>query len=120
MDKGDIRKLILCEHFIYGHRLGLIKSSEVEQILTKKSIKHLCNLNGISPIQTWLPEGYVAITYLRKDKDNYGRDTLWNHTILISIQDYFKLHPPTQFEAYFIKSLSNPPRMLEPLRIQEK
>lgn len=109
-----------CEHFIYAHKLGIVKSSGVDQLLTRKSLRHLCTLNGNSVIQTWLPEGVVAITYLRHDLDEYGRDIIYNHTLLLTVQQYFKLHAPLLFEPHFIKELTRPPpRTLEPLRISE-
>lgn len=112
--------MIICEHFVYAHKHGLIKSPNVEQILTKKSLQHLINLTGNSIIQTWLPEGIVAITYLQHSQDMYGRKTLWNHTILVSPQDYFSLNPPSVFEPYFIKRLGKRTKSLEALRVETK
>lgn len=112
--------MIHAEHFIYAHKTGIIKSPGVDQLLTRKSLRHLCTLNGNSVIQTWLPESVVAITFLRHDKDEYGREIIHNHTILLTVPDYFKLHPPTMFQKYFVTHIMHPPpRVLAPLRISE-
>ena len=109
--------MIHCEHFIYGqfNDVGyqLIKSANIDKILTKKSLNHLTHLDCST--QTWLPEGYIAITHIQHNKDEYERKVTWNHTILIRVEDYFKLHPPTFFEPFFIKKLDKPIEQLEPL-----
>jgi len=116
--------MVLCEHFIYGQFNGLgyrtIKSANLHQIISSRSLRHLKNLNGRSPIQTLLPEQVVAVTFLRNDTDEYGRKTMWNHTILISIQDYFNLNPADFFERYFIREMQNPYGTLKPLKVKTK
>lgn len=112
--------MIHCEHFICGEFNGigyrLIKSSNVDLILTEKSLRHLTHLDRSN--QTLLPEGYIAITTIRHTKDEYDRNVTWNHTILIHVQDYFKLHPPTLFKPYVITELEQPPTTLEPIIIR--
>jgi len=109
--------VIRCEHFIYAHQRGLVMSAGVEQLLTKKSLKHLCGLNGESTIQTWLPEGLIAITHLHHGRDSYGRKTVWNHTILVSPEDFFSFNPPDKFKQYFITELPKRQTGLQPLKI---
>lgn len=117
--------MIHCEHFIYGQFNGLgyrtIKSAHLDQIIGSKSLRHLKNLKGPNPIQTLLPEQVVAITFLHYDKkDEMGRKTVWNHTIVLSIQDYFKLNPPSLFEPHFIREMQNPYGTLNPLEVETK
>lgn len=110
------------EHFLYGAFNGvgirLVKSPGVDQILSRKSLTYLLRLDGESPIQTLTPENYVAVTYLRNDKDEYDRRTTWNHTILVPMRDFFTLNPPTMFNPYFISELSEPPVSLKPLKVK--
>lgn len=113
--------MVRCEHFIYGHFDGLgirlVKSEFVDELVSRKSLGYLKHLSKST--QTLLPENIVAITFYSERRDEYDRETAWNHTILIPIKDYFKLNPPTIFERHFIKSLSEPPtNPLEPLRIK--
>jgi len=112
---------IKCEQFIYGHFNGIgyrfIRTPNLTQKLSKKSIGYLKNLKGNSIVQTLLPENIVAVTHLNYGKDEYGRKTVWNHTILVSMNDYFDLHPPTLFEPLFIKNLEKPIEILEPVKV---
>jgi len=118
--------MVQCEHFIYGQFDGLgyrtIKSAGLDHLITRKSLRHLQDLKGRSPIQTLLPlEKCVAVTYLHNNKkDEMGRKTVWNHTIVISIEDYFRFNPPTMFEPHFIRCMSNPYGTLKPLKVETK
>jgi len=115
-------KLIVCEHFVYasfprlGHRL--IASPNVHDLLSAKSLQYLKDLRDGSVIQTFLPEKIVAISYLKLKQDEYCRETLWNHTILVPIQDYLRLNYPNFAESHFIQELDKIPKSLKPLEIQ--
>lgn len=110
-----------CEHFVYAPFNGvgykLIKSSGVDNLITRKSLRHLKQLSGASPVQTWLPEKVVAISYLARRKDDHGRDAVYNHTILVGIEDYFRLNPPHQFGNHFITTLDKNVSSLDSLVI---
>lgn len=118
--------MTICEQFIRGsfNRIGtrFIPSPNLNDILGKKSIRYLKDLSPSQKlIQTWLPEGYVAISSVHNATDEYERSTVWNHTIVLSVQDYFKLHEEhdkTLFGRYFVDGLDKPPRSLEPLRVE--
>jgi len=117
--------MVDCEHFIYGQFDGLgyrtIKSQHLDQMISHKSLRHLQNLKGPNPIQTLLPEDVVAITFLHSHKkDEMGRKTVWNHTIILSIEDYFRLNPPTMFKSHFIREMQNPHGTLKPLKVETK
>ena len=110
------------EHFIYGQFNGVgyrtIKTKHVHEVLTDQSFHELCQLRGSGIQQTLLHrERYVAVTYLGYTLDEWGRRNTWNHTILIPVEDYFSLHPPTLFDACFIREGDVVPEKLEPLRI---
>lgn len=68
--------------------------------------------------QTVLPEGLVAISFVKQVKDEYNREGTYNHTILVSVKDYLDSHPPTLFEPYFIKHLDKLVDTLEPLEMK--
>ena len=78
-----------CEQFYRWHFNGLgyrlIKSPGVDDLISKKSLRYLTRLNGDKTVQTLCPENVVAITKVKKGEDEYGRETVLNHTILISI-----------------------------------
>lgn len=84
-----------CEHFVRGsfHNVGYrtVATLGTPQILTRDSYSYLQNMMGDNTRQTLLGEGYVAVTKLTPTKDEYGRDTTWNHTILIPARDYLTL-----------------------------
>lgn len=113
------------EHFIHGQLDGVgyrtIKTKNVRQILADKTFNELCQMRGSGVTQTLLHrERYVAVSYLGYTLDEWGRRNTWNHTILIPMEDYFKLHPPTLFEVFFIRENGVAPESLEPLRINTK
>lgn len=93
-------------------------------MLSKRSIRFLRELTPSKAlIQTWLPEGYVAISEVHNTTDEYERSTVSNHTIIVAVQDYFKLHQERDkavFGRYFIHGLEEPPKSLEPLRVETK
>jgi len=73
--------------------------------------------------QTWLPEGYIAISFIQNGEDEYNRETVWNHTMLLTVEDYFKLHRSVDnklFESHFIREMQNPYGTLKPLKVETK
>lgn len=118
---------VRCEHFIFAYWKGigykLIKSSGVDELVSRQTLMYLChignNLEKEARVQVWLPsENLIAICFLKPGKDEYGRRTIWNHTILIDISDYLNLNYPTFFEPYFIRKLDKPLDELDPIIIQ--
>jgi len=118
---------IHCEHFIFAHWKGmgyrLIKSPGLDKLVSRQTLTYLChignNLEKEARVQVWLPsENLIAICYLRPEKDEYGRRTIWNHTILIDISDYLNLNYPAFFEPYFIRNLEKPVSELKPIMIK--
>lgn len=91
---------IRCEQFIHAHFDGVgyrtIATPNLDNIITQASLRYLKELQHDSV--TWLPENYLAVTRIYQTKDEFERNTLWNHTILMSAQDF-----PTFLEALFIE-----------------
>ena len=117
-----------CEHFVYGQFNGvgyrLIRSTGLDQVLSKESMRYLCNIGGKlkqeARIQVWLPqENIVSVSYLKPGKDGYGRRVMWNHTILMPVEEFLKHTSTTLFEPYFIKQLSRAPQELDPIIIKK-
>ncbi len=113
------------EHFVYGSFEGLgrrlVTSANIDQILSTRSLNHLKDLNGSDMIQTWLPEGYVAITFLHTKLDEYERETIWNHTILVPVNSYFRLHQDRDkqlFKEHYIDDMLIQPKTLAPLKVK--
>ena len=115
------------EHFLYAlfpdGKLGLIKTSGVNKILTDKSMEFLrkktCNGEPY-----WLPtEQVVAIQHIEQATDKDGREGVWNHTLLIPIGEYIRLTDPCKlFSKYFIPKISvfdKSPESLEPIKTGE-
>jgi hypothetical protein len=121
--------MIQCEHFIYGifPKVGykLVKSSKADKLLSEENFQLLMDLgkriNTEGVVQLWFPtEKTLTATYLCPSSDEYGRQGMWNHTILLNIDDYLKLKPPELtgiFNSYFIHGLTSIPKRLEPLQI---
>ena len=121
--------MIQCEHFVYGifPKVGykLVKTSKADKLLSEENFQGVMDLGkqikkeGI--VELWFPtEKTLTATYLCPSSDEYGRNGMWNHTILISIGDYLKLKPPELsgiFNPHFIRNLSVPPKRLEPIQI---
>lgn len=122
---------ISCLQFIFGQfgKLGykFLKTADLNQRLSESSIIELCRQGGglkkeIVQARFLDNENMVAISYLKPTSDEMDRSGIWNHTILIHINDYLQLTEPGKiFAPYFIRELKEPPKNpLEPIIIGEK
>ena len=113
---------IKLEQFIYGsfNKVGYrqVTSPNTHKIIGEDSFKYLRELKGEGVIQTLLPENVVAVSFLRSDSDDFGRKTVWNHTILIPIEDYFTLNPSTMFTSHFKEVAKTKPNQLNTYKVQ--
>ena len=121
--------MTIAEHFIYGlfNKSGykLYKSPLVDKLLNEKSIYQLCHigdkLEGNAVIQLWWPTEHVisVSNIVPMQKDQYNRKGVWNHTILLRIEDYFQLAKPAGLLAPFLLSpFSEAPKTpLKPLEV---
>lgn len=81
----------LFDNFLMGywdHRYRVLKSAGVDKVLSEESLQMLKKLGGNidKPIITVTPvckDKLFALSYLKPDKDEHSRPTVWNHTILI-------------------------------------
>lgn len=74
--------------FSLNGRYRLLKSAHVDEMLSQESMQHLQQLGGHidKPVITATPlcnDKLFAFSYLKPDKDELGRPTVLNHTILI-------------------------------------
>jgi hypothetical protein len=124
--------LIKCEHFIYGlhQRRGiqLYKSKGLTKLVNDDNLQFLCHVgdNAVEEtyFQIWLPgdNPVLAVSKVHPAKDEYGRNGVWNHTIVIDINDYVKLtQPHNLFASHFIKALDDSAdySTLQPILIEE-
>jgi hypothetical protein len=82
----------LFENFIIGYwdgRYRLLKSAGIDKILSIESMHHLQQLGGHleKPVTTatlLCKDKLFAISFLKPDRDEMSRPTVWNHTVLIS------------------------------------
>lgn len=120
--------MVRCEHFIYalfptGYKL--LRSPGLDKVLSKRNLSYLCHISDRreeeATIQIWFPdEKILSISSIHPVADQYGRHGLWNHTIIISIDDYIQLTQPSNiFKPYFISKLPDPNTALKPLLIGE-
>jgi len=113
--------MIHAEHFIHGLFNGIgyrtIKSPGVDALLSDKTFNALCTLTKST--QLLFPvEQCIAVSYVKKTHDEYGREGLYNHTILIKLSDYCAWTQPKKLlDPYFIKNGDKSPERLEPLHI---
>ena len=119
---------IQCEHFIHAllPRSGYktVMSKGVTQLLSRENLQMLMHIGDHikkeTTVRVWLPDvNILSISYLRPAKDQYSRSGVWNHTILLKIQNYFTLADPTPtLKPYFIRDFNNGvPTTLEPLMV---
>jgi hypothetical protein len=79
------------DNFILGYwqgRYRLLKSTGVDKVLSPESLHYLQQLGGHidQPMTTatlLCKDKLFAVSYLKPGKDELGRATMWNHTILI-------------------------------------
>lgn len=121
--------MIQAEHFIYAlfNKSGYkcLKSPLVDKLLNQKSIYQLCHigdkLEGNAVIQLWWPSEHVisVSNIVPMQKDQYNRKGVWNHTILLKIEDYFQLAKPSNLLADSLLSPMNeaPKGPLKPLEV---
>lgn len=67
----------------------------------------------------WLPkEQMVAVQRIERVQDRDGRHEIWNHTLLIPIQEYIMLTNPHRLLAkHFLSKSEYPPTELEALTL---
>lgn len=118
-------------HFIHGQfgkdGYRLFKSRDLTQKISEETLIDLSRqgggLNGeVIRVSYRAKENMIAVSYLRSTNDEISRSGVWNHTILISVEDYLKLTNASKlFESFFIRELKEPPRnpILEPIEVEE-
>jgi hypothetical protein len=80
---------IQCEHFVLGYmdgRYRLLKSKHLDETVSAESLDHLRQLGSKKPVivgTSLCKDRLFAVSYLRADKDEIGRPTGWNHTIIV-------------------------------------
>jgi len=113
--------MICCEHFIYAltqnNGYVLLKSPNVEQMLTTENLNYLCHIGDNATEETYIQvrftnEDLLACSYVKPTQDKYHRNGVWNHTIIIKLKDYLKL-----VETHFIPETDKLPEKLEPIKV---
>jgi len=116
-----------CEHFVYAlfNNLGYktLKTGRLDVILTTNNLYNLQRLPERSQTYVhWLEtEQLVAFSKVRGARDEYDRKGVWNHTLLIHINDYLaytQTRPAETLDAYFLRELPSPSTRLEPIQIK--
>ena len=108
-----------CEHFVYGlfpEGYQTYKSRGVTDILTEQSYHNLLALRlpqgqKEATVQMMLPtEDVITISHLQRKVDNYGREGIWNHTIIMRISDYLNVYPPINLvkDQLLVTKVTNP------------
>jgi hypothetical protein len=122
--------MITAEQFIYalfdkgGYKL--YKSPLVDKLLNTKSVYQLCHigdkLQGNAVIQMWWPTEHVITVsnIVPMQLDQYNRKGVWNHTVLMKVEDYFQLAKPGGLLAHLLLSpFSEAPKTpLKPLEVK--
>lgn len=96
--------------FHYGDKTSYrISNPKAEDILTHQSINILTSLmltnNETEKVYTmhFPTEDVITVTYLTKTVDQYDRDNIDNHTIIIKTQDYLQARPPIELVRSLFK-----------------
>ncbi len=105
------------EHFIYASFNGVgyrtVKTDGVDQLITSDMMDQLKQLG--EDTVTWFHRRCVALTRIDRARDEYGRKTVWNHTILLSPENVHAL-----FSGYFITPKTERIPTLKPLEVEIK
>lgn len=96
-----------------------IKSHGVNQLLSDVNLQYLRQKRSNPKEPYWLPtEQVVAIQLIDQVKDDYGRIGVWNHTLLIPIDEYIRLTNPYKlFSKHFLKK-GDIPETLKPITLE--
>ncbi len=116
------------QQFLYGlfNGLGikLYKSPLVDTLLNRQAVERLCHIgdklesDAIIP-QWWPVQQVISISKIHPVVDELGRKGVWNHTILIRIEDFFYLANPVTFLAqHFLNPTDKPPSKLEAVTLR--
>lgn len=92
-------------------RYRTFKSPRVDQLLSEDSMRYLRQLGGNvkEPVITATPlckDRLIALSYIRPDKDEIGRPTVFNHTILLPC-DGFLVTLKSVNNGVFIKEITD-------------
>ena len=101
-----------------GYKLS--QSPGLNLILSDRNLDFLCHIGdkATQPVymQAHFPrEQLLSISYIRPNKDDYGRKGVWNHTIIFSLKGYQNLLQ-SLLEKYFIRDAGKPP-VLEAIQL---
>lgn len=110
------------EQFIYGmfkdYGIKLIKSPGLNDLLNGDIIDYLCNLKAGDYSNLW-PNGTITVTRVTKTNDEYGRDGVWNHTVVMRLMDYLAyMQPAKMLSRHFISVLDKPPSQLKQITVE--
>lgn len=115
---------VACEHFIYGlfpDGYKLLKSKGVNQLLSSQSLYMLRQLRESKKLW-WDSERVVTVSHVESAQDQFERDGVWNHTVVVPIITYLQIiHPSELSTSYRLPNtalrLTEYPRPLPPLEV---
>ena len=118
---------VTCEHFLYALfpdvGIKLVKTPNLWRLINSTTMQFLQHLGDhvqdATTVQMWFADlKLVTVSYLKPVTDQHGRKGVWNHTILISIDDYLQIsQPSTLLSPHLIRSLAAPPQQLTPIQV---
>jgi len=118
--------MITCEHFIYGifdnSGYKLLRSPNLSKVLSDENLHTLRSLGNEATqetfFQVWFPkEQLLALSYVKPTDDEYGRKVAWNHTIILTHNNYLNL-ALNIFNNHFIREPQNIENPLQPITIK--
>ncbi len=112
-----------CEQFISLLSRLVAASPNLEKILSLEELEFLIHLGSMADkprcLRTIINDQYAAVSYIVPVNDEYNRKGVYNHTIIVSLKDYFNGTSPTRmFWPYFHKDTENLPRRLSSLKCE--
>jgi hypothetical protein len=105
--------MIAYEEFSYGMSTNykLTNARTIKQTLLQPSLDTLTGLTlnkneDTKDVTLHFPtEDVITVTRLTRPEDEYSRDGVDNHTIIIKINDYLELYPPINAVAPLLKKV---------------
>ena len=122
---SNTSKVLRLDHFIYAlfNRVGykLLKTDGVSKQVCDATLHYLQNVGAHvkseAYIQVYWPnENVLSVSLVKPVTDEFGREGVWNHTILVPIGAYLQFTQPSRLlSAHFIHGLDDPSITLHPI-----
>lgn len=107
------------EQFIYAltdRGYVLSKSEGVDGLLRQETIRHICNFKQ-SEQKWWGAEACVTISTVKQVQDNFRREGVHNHTLVVGVLEYLAHTQPARLLEVHKWNGGSIPSVLEAIKL---